>query len=368
MRTKTYFKSGEIAHVWANQQPPFNRIGNSPGNMRFSGDSFYSYGTVIARHLTHKGRHAIVRDTASLSISTSNHQSHVWRAIPPGIKVFTVECAARGQYLFHEPHSLAAHYANHALRLIASLDDIAPAKKDGTHSKVQMRKLCEITVRAKSLLLKAAEAAEFFRIAKPKACRLLKTRATFFESASQGALEGAEKMAEARRKRDAKREKERKADAERRCLAIISTDPADEDAIGNNWHYRHSAYSPQLAALVNPEIIAKLKGWSERRQAVLAERWRNGDRYSHPDATLLRIDGDEIETSKGARVSIDDGRTLYQLLAKRRHEDYAPLAEISVGHYRFIKSTPTEIHIGCHVIPWSEVDAIAARLGWNAGN
>lgn len=75
---KTRFTSNEIAHVWAHKSAPH---GKSPGAMSFDGDSFYSYSTVIARHLTHKGKPAIVVNDRSFSITTSAHQGKVRSAI-----------------------------------------------------------------------------------------------------------------------------------------------------------------------------------------------------------------------------------------------------------------------------------------------
>lgn len=56
---KTVFKSSEIAHVWAHQSAP---CGKSPGSMSFNGPAFLSYSTEIARHIEHKGRHALPSD------------------------------------------------------------------------------------------------------------------------------------------------------------------------------------------------------------------------------------------------------------------------------------------------------------------
>lgn len=49
--------------------------------MSFRGDSFYSYDTVIARHITHKGKEAIVLNDRHFSNTTSKHHSRVNAAI-----------------------------------------------------------------------------------------------------------------------------------------------------------------------------------------------------------------------------------------------------------------------------------------------
>lgn len=75
---KTTFKSSEIAHIWAHKSAP---EGKCPSSMRFDGDAFYSYSTEIARHITHKGKDAILLNTSSYSVTTLGHQNDVHRAI-----------------------------------------------------------------------------------------------------------------------------------------------------------------------------------------------------------------------------------------------------------------------------------------------
>lgn len=90
---KTKFKSDEIAHIWAHKQAPH---GTSPGAMSFNGDSFLSYGTVISRHITFKGKQAIILNDTSYSVSTSKHQGYVRRAIPGCVPVFHIGDIGRG--------------------------------------------------------------------------------------------------------------------------------------------------------------------------------------------------------------------------------------------------------------------------------
>lgn len=58
--------------------------------MSFRGDSFYSYGTVMARHISRHGRRAIILNDTSYSVTTSKHQSLLRRAIPDGVPVFRI--------------------------------------------------------------------------------------------------------------------------------------------------------------------------------------------------------------------------------------------------------------------------------------
>ena len=79
---KTVFKSAELPHLWAHQLQEFGR--NPQGSERFSGKSYYSYGTEIARIIERKGKRAYLLNETSYSATTSAHQGDVRRAIPNG--------------------------------------------------------------------------------------------------------------------------------------------------------------------------------------------------------------------------------------------------------------------------------------------
>jgi len=83
--------------------------------MSFNGDAFSSYSTVIARHIEHKGKPAIILNTRSYSATTSSkHQPQVRRAIPSGIPVFRVDHCGMGTRLDLTGGELFTHYVERA--------------------------------------------------------------------------------------------------------------------------------------------------------------------------------------------------------------------------------------------------------------
>lgn len=92
---KTHFRSDEIAHIWAHKSAP---RGEAPGAMSFDGDSFRSYGTVIGRHITHKGMEAVLVNETSYSVTTAKHLGIMRRAIA-GMHIFRIGGIDRGSSL-----------------------------------------------------------------------------------------------------------------------------------------------------------------------------------------------------------------------------------------------------------------------------
>lgn len=94
-----------------------------------------------------------------------------------------------------------------------------------------------------------------------------------------------------------------------------------------------------------------------RKNAELVTRWRNGEvnTYKLPQEvkrqTLLRINGDVVETSHGARVPLREALILY-----RRVVSNVDVKGTSIGHYSVdrVNTAADKIKIGCHLIRISE--------------
>lgn len=79
----------DVCHVWAHQLQSDARY----GNIFFSGDTIYSYGShfpIARHHKTKDGRPCILFTTRGYSSSTSCHMGQVSEAIPPNVAVFHV--------------------------------------------------------------------------------------------------------------------------------------------------------------------------------------------------------------------------------------------------------------------------------------
>ena len=98
-RKKHVFATGEIPHLWAHRTQDEAR--NPQGNLYFSGDTIYSYGShfPVARHVvSEEGERAVLFTTATYSVTTSSYCSAVRSAIPSGIPVFHVPNICHGRY------------------------------------------------------------------------------------------------------------------------------------------------------------------------------------------------------------------------------------------------------------------------------
>jgi len=88
----------------------------------------------------------------------------------------------------------------------------------------------------------------------------------------------------------------------------------------------------------------------------------NGFQFSN---TLLRIKGDQIETTRGAKIPVSDALKIYPLLARTKRTGgkiEAGLHNINLGAYRFNSFDGENLIVGCHVIAWAQIQKIAIQL------
>jgi len=81
--------------------------------------------------------------------------------------------------------------------------------------------------------------------------------------------------------------------------------------------------------------------------------------------TLLRIKGDQIETTRGAKIPVSDALKIYPLLSRAKNTGKtieAGLHNINLGSYRFNSFDGDTLVVGCHSIAWNEIEKMAIQL------
>lgn len=90
-RQRYVYPTDEIPHLWANQTQDSAR--NPQGNLFFEGDTIYSYGKhfVIAKLVEWKGERLCLLSEREYSSTTSRHQRQVESAVPHGVRKVRVD-------------------------------------------------------------------------------------------------------------------------------------------------------------------------------------------------------------------------------------------------------------------------------------
>jgi hypothetical protein len=305
-RKKCVFDTGEIPHLWAHRTQDEAR--NRQGNLYFNGATIYSYGShfPIARHVTNKaGERAVLLTTATYSVTTSGHCSAVRSAIPSGIRVFHVPNVCHGQYSGTQltAHDHSYNVDDYTERIEKHV--ITSARARSSYAKEWNHE------HADRLRNEAFTYCVFFDLPVPTIPEVPK-----IDSDALTAI----------RKREAKRASEKAEQTKReRAEAIV-------------------------------------------RQQELITQWRaseyHGCFYDIP--VMLRIVGDEVQTSRGARFPISHAKRALAFVRKVRESGQAYVRNgrtIHLGPYALDRIEPDgTVKAGCHVVSWQEIERIAPAL------
>lgn len=322
---KKIVNSSQVAHLWANQSQ--EEASSGKRSFYFEGPTIYSYGRhfPIASHVVNsKGDKGVVFTRETRSVTTAKHVTTTRRALRGlSLPVFSVASVSPGATTAGDLAKLAkleaeAYKASLPARLLRMRRARSTWAKDYE----------------KERLSTDAEAVNIF-------AKFAGYRGRVFPPAD---LESATVAALGAAKRETARQKVARAKAE---LA-----------------------RKQWEAGAAERLRVDLSEWE-----LEAGEWRAGARNSlryYPGEgegrTLLRLSGETIQTSRGAEVSAEEGRRLWALILRVRESGHpweASALELRFGGFplRGI-SAAGDLSIGCHSLPWAELERFALSVGW----
>lgn len=311
---KQVFANDMVAHVWAQQTQESGRSHN--GNFSFTGPTLYSYATPIARIvLGANGQRVALLTSKTYSITTTAKHVHpARRAVRHDMPAFTVPFIGerRGRNQVDSEDEAEMHAGNMAHFAARYAERIAKMMK--------AREWHNPASELHSLYGVEREYALCFGLAEPE-------RATDVDVQPVLARFTRLRAAENDPAAVAKREKERAR--------------------------REARKAEKMVALQ-----------AEARVAFRAGNWHSALRAL---PVMLRVDGDEIVTSHGARFPVEHGKRAFKAIAaiKASGRGWETNGHtIPLGHFKVDRVSPDgEVRAGCHVVAWAEVEHCAASLG-----
>lgn len=100
------------------------------------------------------------------------------------------------------------------------------------------------------------------------------------------------------------------------------------------------------------------------KQAENLIKWRNGESVNtYFEVTALRVKDDTIETTKGARIPLADAIEKWPILKLIHEKGMRQFNHvIKLGNYTLNRIEGNNLIVGCHTIPFNEVESIAHQL------
>lgn len=327
---KTVFDNRQCIHVWAQQTQASGR--NPKHSLSFEGERLYSYRICIAKFVTHKDKRGVIITTKKYSVTTSGKHTPSASDIPPGVTVM------------HAPDVYAGtHESSHG-------DNIAHFQK---HYAEELTKLSRARDRADykiAWLERIKEEArlycEFFDIPFDRHAFPTPTPEALAEARARANKASAEK-----RKETKERKQKNIARALVQCAEYLG---GASDSLA--WGIERYITAEQYAQLQECSV----QRFRERRP--MAARIKLASRYP-----LLRINGEEIETSQGARFPVSHAVKAWPVIRHCRETGSAWKRnghQVHLGHFQIDSIEPDgDVHAGCHHVQFEEIERIAKELG-----
>jgi hypothetical protein len=332
---KTVFSDNEmVRHVWAQQN---QASGSNPKrSLSFEGERLYSYRTCIAKFITHKGRRGVIITTNKYSVTTSGKHMPRVSDIPPGIVIMHAPDVYAGT---HE----SAHGNNVAYFQSKYAEEMLKLSRARTYAE-NMPAWLERT-KAEAVIYH-----EFFGIPFSPAAFPAPSPEILAEAKAR-----ALKATAAKNKEKRERRKQQIDAANAQAAAYLS---GEADTLDYN-----------IANYVTPNLYAELQECSIRRfreRRPVAHSIKISSYYP-----VLRVTGEEIETSQGARFPVADALKAWPFIKRchdegidhdfhLRHEvDKAPM----LGHFNIDRIDKGNVRAGCHYVQWEEIERMAKELG-----
>jgi hypothetical protein len=304
-RQRHVFSNREIPHLWAHQTQDEAR--NGTGSFYFRGATIYSYGShfPIATHVTNaQGQRAILFTSDKNSVTTSQHMSAVRHSIPSDVPVFTAPCQHFG---FSEAEDTYQHERNIKHYTVEVADNLSTCARARSSWNKEYRHERAVELRKEALAY-----ASFFGLPEP-----VIDPVPDLDSEKMAAIRSREAQAAAKKASETRRK-------------------AEEERL--HWE-------------------------------ATAEQWRRGEYYHYLPyslPTMLRIEGEEVVTSRGARFPITHAKRALALVraVMARGEDWSRNGHsCHLGHYSidWIEANGT-VHAGCHIVSWSEIERMAPAI------
>lgn len=400
---KTVFTNQELFHVFASGAQENGRSAN--GNVFFSGSTLYSYGQHFPIAIRYKNKMLLNAD--SYSVTTSKHQTQARYALRHWETVSLPALRVVAEIIHHKKRLNALDKDQRQYRK-QEIDREARAYVQGMAREIKNAK--EKLQRARSLSSINRWAREIDRFEKA-ALFVWRDLAGKRSNPIAGAIKAERQAIKARLKKaiqfdlDQFTRENKEAHAQKRLAELqkMQENLAQEgdveytairvrnacESVQSELRRKRVAINAGNREFITKEAQEKLEAayavsdsvWQEYFGAIYQEACDTVKRYKEMEYqervqkfhareihaigtgdTICRVNGDIVETSRGARVPLNDAIKLFKSAKFCRDNDATYNGPKEIGMYRLDKiDAQGNATIGCHYLKWEAIQDCAAR-------
>lgn len=298
------FPTQEVMHRWANETQQEGR--NAQGNCYFEGKSLFSYGShyEMGRHVTgRKGEKVVLLNDEGSSVTTEKHKSWARQSIPGDRVSFQ-----------------AIDFDNLGVNLLYMLDNSKKFLDQASRARVYKVSLLNRAKKEKENAIKY-----FHLFGDQVGLDTIKIYKAFLK----------------------------KWDEKKFQLELI-----DGEAKAVRANEKRKLVDEERAKKWEVQRIERARQDEEN-----LELWKAGEniqtRFNWHDKAFLRVKGEQVETSQGARVNVKAARVLYKMILAGKE-----IRTFDLEGFKVIGLTDEgqSLKIGCHTIELTEIHRIGEEL------
>lgn len=380
---KTVFSNAEIPHIFAAQSQEFGR--NAGNSYWFEGSTLYSYREPIARFCGE----IVIFSADSFSVTTSRHQSKARYALRHVESVAVPSLRDLCDILDRKSERAALEYIKARMNRIAALEEQLPRKRSDWVIRVfrdeiaQNEHACEIAWRAigkRGDWRKSAGKALAAKLRKEKRERFERSLGSLQFAIEQGIANAIARANDWLHEPGARdklfRLENTVSDIMRRdelgALKDSATWCEARKIMGKAWCAQYAALANQLPALAEPfaidahQLRGEIDEIERKEQAERLADWLalkpNVRAPNMRDVVCRVVNGDTVETNKGARVPLADALRVVRLAdACRKRGEAMRKESFATGVYKgIVIDSAGNVTIGCHEISWRAISECVA--------
>lgn len=352
------FPTGEIPHLWMHAAQRDAR--NPQGNLFFIDDTIYSYRTSWPLARIYRDKHGkaalVLGNSDRYSTTTGKHQGEVHQAVPDAVPYISVPHCMRDTWAVktaERDRQNVAHLVGLAASALTSAQRALRVFGVGWRRSDAERAIAN--ARAYMDYFKMRGKRPVFPAADWDAAR---ARAERIENPDPASASARERAAAKRRAASGQVAEYREAMKE------------SMQAAGYSLGYRatHGKRWPAaLARCIDRAPESPLVSMARRADWRLFGAFGTREPGYGSGPCMLRVVGEEIETSQGARIPIAAAPMVWAAVerVRQRGKDWAPsgLAGLKIGEYAVDGiAADGALTVGCHRIPHSELRIMARAL------
>lgn len=341
---RVFRNSGEVAHIWAQQNQDEGRC----CNMYFNGAVLYSYGShyPLGIFLKHGKKQAVLINNQGYSVTTSKHISEAMGAVSHHTRFYTggAKTAIYGTDTAQHFVSFVNGYCD-AKTLGARVSGLIV--RAGNNHLENMGS--EHNLRRRPATINALHVAFLNNVA--GVVRALQFVKAPLSPKARGLIKRIENLA-ALGEDDAKQHRAKMQAANEKRKAEIARKEAEARKI------REAELALAIPAWLSGANELEHEGKTAYNIGSFIQRYAT--------ETYMRVEGDEVVTSRGARFPLEHGLKALPVIRAivARGETWQRNGKtIHLGHYQIDRIEAGQIVAGCHTLPVSEVERLAASLG-----